>query len=84
MPNEMNIDKWMPTIARSFAFLCLQSEEGRKIQGVLDKVSFLEMLGLDLEDAAVLAGSTPASVRELRRRKKAKGTKRGTKKAKRS
>lgn len=68
-------DSHLAAIARSLAFLCLHSEEGRKRQSVLAKAEFLMTLGLSVEESAVLVGSTVASIRELQRisRKKDSG-----------
>ncbi|MDO9443555.1 MAG: hypothetical protein Q7T73_21955 [Beijerinckiaceae bacterium] len=77
---------WTAVIARSLAFLCLDkaAEADRpKFKDTLVRVDFLEALGLPTKDAAVGAGSTLASVNELKRlrRNKASGKKASKKKA---
>lgn len=57
---------WLPVIGRSLAYLCLdiaRRREPDKFKEVLDKVKFLEGLGLPQADAAEAAGSTAESVR---------------------
>lgn len=59
---------WLPVIGKSLAFLCMKvAEKDKKFDGVLDRVDFLEGLSLPPADAAQAAGSTKASVDELRR-----------------
>jgi hypothetical protein len=78
--------KWLSVVGRSLAYLCLskamESEPG-KFDTVLKKVAFLEGLGLSRDDAALAAGSSAGSVRELqrlRRKKKTIGKKHARKK----
>jgi hypothetical protein len=60
---------WLPVIGRTLAYLSMnEAEQTRKFKGVLERVDFLEALGLAPADAAKLAGSSKASVDELRRR----------------
>jgi hypothetical protein len=75
---------WLSAIAKSIAYLCLKSEEREgKFKGLLDRVDFMEAIGLPTADAAKVCGSTKASIDELRRRlgrkkkvlKNGKGTK---------
>jgi hypothetical protein len=59
---------WLPVIGRTLAYLCMrEAERTSKFKGVLERVGFLEALGLPSEDAARAAGSSKASVDELRR-----------------
>jgi hypothetical protein len=59
---------WLPVIGRTLAYLCMKEAEGeKKFDGVLERVDFLESLGLPPADAAKAAGSSKASVDELRR-----------------
>lgn len=59
---------WLPVIGRTLAYLCMkEAERTKKFDGVLDRVEFLEALGLPAVDAASAAGSSKASVDELRR-----------------
>jgi hypothetical protein len=80
---------WLPVIGKSLAYLCLRQAEKadpkRFDGGVLQKVRFLTDLGLPTNDAAEAAGSTAASVAELKRQKGKKkgGRTRGTAKKKR-
>jgi hypothetical protein len=62
--------KWLEVIGKALTYLCLQQAEAKSpgdFDTVLKKVEFLEGLGMDQADAAVVAGSSPASVNELRR-----------------
>jgi|GEM_PF-3278400 len=62
---------WLPVIGRTLAYLCMkETERAKKFDTLLDRVDFLESLGLPLEDAAKAAGSSKASVDELRRRQR--------------
>lgn len=62
---------WLPVIGRTLAYLCMkEAERTKKFDGILERVDFLEALGLPLQDAASAAGSTKASVDELRRRQR--------------
>lgn len=72
-------DSHIATIARSLAFLCLHSEEGKKRQSVLSKAEFLMTLGLSIEDSAVLVGSSVASIKELQRISKKRDASNGKK-----
>lgn len=81
-------DVWMQVIAKSLASLCLkqaEKDDPERFKGVLDRVRFLEGLGLPASAAAEAAGSSAASVNELRRlakKKKGAGANGGKKKAK--
>ena len=68
---------WLPVIGRALAFLCMQ-QVAHTEQTVLERAIFLENLGVPEAEAAVTVGSTLASIREMKRRKK--GAKRGRKK----
>jgi hypothetical protein len=60
-----------------------EAERTKKFDGVLERVDFLEALGLPLADAAKAASSSKASVDELRRQqriRKANGKKAANKK----
>lgn len=77
---------WLAVIGRSLARLALERATDRdpdKYREVLDKVKFLEGLGLPQADAAEAAGSTAESVRVARynKSKAKKGGKKGKKKA---
>lgn len=77
---------WSEVIAKCLAYLCLNTDEAKKKTGVLDRVEFLERLGLPIASASLLVGSTPASVRELQRvarNKKSGDSKSNAKKSKR-
>lgn len=86
MPTDDVYSVWLPVIGRALAFFCLDralQSEPDKFDDVLKKVKFLQNMGLSLEDAAVVVGSTAASVRELMRYHRTKGSKRnGAKKKK--
>jgi hypothetical protein len=81
--NTPDYATWLPVIGRSLAFLCLQGarkNEPTRYKEVLEKVDFLEGLGLPAKDAAEAAGSTAESVRVAKfNRKKAKAKKSGKK-----
>jgi hypothetical protein len=70
-------DVWLSVIGRSLAYLCLEQAkklEPKKFDTVTKKVDFLMDMGLPKDDAAYVAGSSPASVAELARRSKKGGT----------
>jgi hypothetical protein len=74
--NDPDYSTWLPVIGKSLAYLCLaKATEGdtAKYRDVLAKVDFLEGLGIPPKEAAVAAGSTAASVAELRRQRRNKG-----------
>lgn len=78
---------WLPVIGRSLARLALsRAAEGdrEKFRDVLARVDFLEALGLPAKDAAEAAGSTVASVTELKRRRKNGNGKKSSKKSARN
>lgn len=82
MPQEQSEAVWLAVIGKSLAYLCLEQAkklEPAKFDTVAKKVDFLKDMGLPKDDAAYVAGSTPASVAELARRRAKKGTKRGKK-----
>lgn len=69
---------WLAVIGKALSYLCLQEaarKEPQKFITVHQRVEFLENLCLSLEDAAVAAGSSAASVRELRRKARSGGGK---------
>ena len=62
---------WLPVIGRTLAYLCMkEAERAKRFDTMLDRVDFLESLGLPLVAAAEAAGSNKASVDELRRRQR--------------
>lgn len=68
-------DAWLSVIGRSLAYLCLEQAkklEPKKFDTVRKKVDFLLDMGLPKDDAAYVAGSSPASVAELTRLQRAK------------
>ncbi len=77
-------ERWLAVIGRTLAYLSMKAAEKEgKFTTTLDRVAFLEGLGLPSADAAVVAGSTKASVDELRRQaRQKKARKNGTKKRK--
>lgn len=75
MPDQDAMNVWLPVIGKALAYLCLQEaqrKEPAKFDTVIKRVKFLEDLGLSIDDAAATAGTTAASVRELRRQQKGK------------
>lgn len=76
-------EKWLSVIGKALTYLCLQhaaAKEPEKLGSVLQQVEFLQGLGMDQNDAAVVAGSSPASVRELKRQHRNKNGKSKSKK----
>jgi hypothetical protein len=74
--DDPDYQTWLPVIGKSLAYLCLaKATEGdtAKYRDVLAKVDFLEALGVPSKEAAVAAGSSAASVAELRRQRRNKG-----------
>lgn len=74
---------WLAVIGRTLSYLCLEharKEDPEKFKTVQKKVDFLLDMGLPNAAAAYVAGSTPASVAELARRRADKGKKRAKKK----
>jgi hypothetical protein len=75
---------WLPVIGRALARLAMSkaAESDRdKFRDVLARVDFLESLGLPAKDSAEAAGSTQASVNELKRLRRNKGGKKTGKKS---
>jgi len=77
---------WLEVIAKSLAHLTLKTvEKERSFNSVMDRVDFLEGLGLSTNDAARVAGTTKESVSVLRSQARKKtGIKSGKGKAKKS
>lgn len=79
---------WLPVIGRALARLAMSkaAESDRdKFRDVLARVDFLEALGLPPKDSAEAAGSTQASVNELKRlRRNKSGKKTGKKSSKKA
>jgi hypothetical protein len=75
---------WLAVIAKSLAYISLKTKEReRPFNSVIDRADFLEALGLGTSDAARIAGTTKASVTELRyQARKKKGSKSGKSKSK--
>lgn len=67
---EQEVD-WSAVTARCLAYLCLKNSKYAD-KSILEQAQFLEKLGLPLEDRAGVVGSTPASLRELSRKARAK------------
>jgi hypothetical protein len=74
-----NDSLWLGVIGRSLAFLCLKESELRN-ENIATQARFLENLGLPRKDAALLLGTSEASLRELFRLESLKRKKNGTKK----
>lgn len=77
MSDQETYQKWIPVIARSLAFLCVQVGE-LKEKGLSEKASFLEAAGVDRKDVAGMLGTTYGSITETL--SKAKRDKKGDKK----
>lgn len=69
--NDRESVNWTAVTARCLAYLCLKTSRFAD-SSVLEQASFLEKLGLPLEDRAGVVGSSPASLRELARQAKSK------------
>lgn len=83
MAEQTKDSVWLSVIGKALAYLCLQEasrKEPNKFDTVNKRVEFLEGLGLNLDDAAAAAGSSGASVRELRRQARTGGKSHGKKK----
>ena len=66
---------WLPVIGRSLAYLCMkETETSKAFNTLLERVDFLESLGLPLVDAAKAVGSSKASIDELRRQQRNRKT----------
>lgn len=83
MAKEAGEDLWLSVMGKSLAYLCLEQAkklDPPKFNTVNKKVEFLLGMGLPRDDAAYVAGSTPASVAELARQQRVKkGVKSGKK-----
>jgi hypothetical protein len=62
--------KWLAVIAKALCYICLQQA---KLNEILEKVEFLQKLGLDRTEAAQVVGSTAGSIAVLRHRAKKRG-----------
>jgi hypothetical protein len=82
---DSNEALWLSVIGKALAYLCVQhvsQNDPERVGSLLDKVKFLEGIGVPKGDAALILGSSSASVATLQSRKK-KGAANGRKKAKR-
>jgi hypothetical protein len=85
MAEELDGGAWLSVIGKALAYLCVQhvsQNDPERVGSLLDKVKFLEGIGVPKGEAALILGSTAASVATLESRKK-KGASNGRKKAKR-
>lgn len=71
MFTEENEQTWLPVIGRSLARITmhLAQADGKTIS---ERASFLEGLGLERKEIALMLGTTPASIAELLRQKSKK------------
>lgn len=74
---KQTYEQWIPVIARSLAYLCIQVGE-LKDKSLADKATFLEAAGIERKDVAAMLGTTYGSVSETL--SKAKRTKKAEKK----
>lgn len=72
---------WLPIIGKALCYMCMHAAQIEN-KTVLQKVKFLENLGLSRAQAAQVAGSSAASVSELRRRANKRKPSRGKAKSK--
>lgn len=85
MADHLGGDVWLSVIGKALAYLCVNhvaENDPERVGSLLDKVKFLEGIGVPKGDAALILGSTSKSVATLESRKK-KGASGGRKKAKR-
>jgi hypothetical protein len=75
---------WLPIIGKCLAFACMHSAEIHD-KTIVEKARFLEALGLERKDVALMLDTTRASITEMyRQSERRKGGKRArTKRAKR-
>lgn len=71
---------WLPVIGRALAHICMRNADlsGKTIA---ERAQFLKGLGLDVNIAAEMLGTSAASVSELLRQAKNKGKKGGARKS---
>ncbi len=84
MADELDGTAWLPVIGKALAYLCVQhvsQNDPERVSSLLDKVKFLEGIGVPKGDAALILGSTAKSVATLESRKR--GAANGRKKTKR-
>jgi hypothetical protein len=82
---ELSGEVWLSVIGKALAYFCVNhvsEHDPERVGSLLDKVEFLEGIGVPKGEAALILGSTARSVATLESRKK-KGASRGRKKAKR-
>lgn len=84
MAEELDRTAWLPVIGKALAYLCVQhvsQNDPERVGSLLDRVKFLEGIGVPKGDAALILGSTAKSVSTLESRKR--GASNGRKKTKR-
>lgn len=83
MPDQDAYQKWIPVIARSLAYLCVQVGE-LKDKGLKEKAAFLEAAGVDRKDVAEMLATTYGSITETlsKAKRERKGGKRKNAKGK--
>lgn len=64
MSDQEVYQKWIPVIARSLAYLCVQVGE-LKDKGLTEQAAFLEAAGVDRKDVAAMLGTTYGSISVL-------------------
>ena len=73
-------ERWLGVIGRALAYASVQSPN-IKDKSLAERASFLEALGLERSDVAVLLGATPKTITEvLSRAKSTKGKRKNGKK----
>lgn len=78
MSDQEVYQKWIPVIARSLAYLCVQVGE-LKDKGITEKAAFLEAAGVNRKDVAEMLGTTYGSISEMLSKAK-RGKRKGDKK----
>jgi hypothetical protein len=73
-------DRWLPVVARSLAYLCVNTPATRHAS-LKEKARLLDALGLPRSDTAALLNTTDDSLRQLISQAKRKGKRNRGKKA---
>lgn len=79
---QADVEKWLPVIARSLAYLCVNAP-GNRHATLKEKAVLLDALGLPRGDTANLLNTTDDALRQLisQGKRKGKGNKKRGKKA---
>jgi hypothetical protein len=72
MFSEENEQLWLPVIGRSLARISMHLAQVEN-KTISERAFFLESLGLEKKEIAIMLGSSPASIAELLRQRLKKG-----------